>query len=99
MSIVVLASSPPDTHDLIGNIESAFFDYNGGEFYSDEHGVKVIVPHGAIKHGMKVELKFGATLLAPVKFAKYMLPVSAMIWLLYGCDSAETCFNTNTSLC
>ena len=79
--MVVLASASPDTHDLIGNIESVFFDKNGGTFCSDKHGVTVTIPHGTLKDGIKAELKFGATLLAPVKFAKNMLPVSAVIWL------------------
>ena len=79
--MVVLASPSPDTDDFIGNIETVFFDESGGIFCSDKHGVIVMVPHGAINTGMNVQLKFGATLFAPVKFAKDMLPVSAVIWL------------------
>ena len=79
--MVVLESASPDTDDLIGNIETVFFNESGGTFCSDKHGVIVTVPHGAIKTGINVKLKFGATLLAPVKFAKNMLPVSAVIWL------------------
>ena len=79
--MIVSASPSPDTDDLIGNIETIFFDESGGTFCSVKHGVIVTVPHGAIKTGLNVELKFGATILAPVTFAKNMLPVSAVIWL------------------
>ena len=78
---VVLASSPPDEHNWIGNIESVLLDTNGGVFYSRKHGVTVTFPEGAIESGIKAELKFGATLLAPVKFSKNALPVSAVFWL------------------
>ena len=81
---IVSASVPPDTNDMIGNIESAFFDDSGGVFCSDKHGVTVMIPDGAIQSGVKAELKFGATLLAPVKFTKDVLPVSAIIWLCMG---------------
>ena len=49
-------------------------------FCSDKHGVTVMVPQGAIKSGIKAELKFGSTLLAPVKFEN-VIPVSPVIWL------------------
>ena len=78
---VVSASSPLDTHNWTGDIETIFFDENKGEFFSVKHGVTVIVPSGAIKSGIKAEMKFGATLLAPVKFPKNTIPVSAVIWL------------------
>ena len=79
--MVVLASPLPDIDDLIENIETVFFDEIGGIFCSDKHGVIVTVPHGAIKTGMNAELNFKATILAPVKCSKNMLPVSAIIWL------------------
>ena len=85
--IVVPASSPPDAHKWVGDIESVIFDEHEGVFSSDKHGVTVIVPPGAIKSGIKAELKFGATLFAAIKPAdskRPVIPVSAIIWLSMG---------------
>lgn len=56
------------------------FDERGGVFHSYNHGVTVIVPPGAIPSGVLAELKFAATLVAPVKFT-CVTPVSALFWL------------------
>lgn len=78
---VVSAPLPPDTHRWIGGIESVFFNEMKGVYCSNNHGVTVIVPDGAIKSGIKAELKLGATLLAPVKFVENTIPVSPVVWL------------------
>ena len=57
------------------------FDSTGGTFYSFDHEVTVTVPTGAIPEGRQAELKFAATLFAPVKFTPDIIPVSAIIWL------------------
>ena len=71
--------SPPDDSNCL--VESVTIDENGKIFCSEEHGIKVSFPPGAIPNGVRAELKFGATLFAPVKFAKKSRPVSAIIWL------------------
>ena len=85
--VTVLASSPPDTDNWLGDIESAFFDEREGTFSCDKHGISVKVPAGAIRSGMKAELKVGATLFAPVKPVDNNVPpmlVSAIVWLSMG---------------
>ena len=69
-----------DTEYLIGGTEVKMFDERGGVFHSYNHGVTVIVPPGAIPSGILAELKFAATLVAPVKFT-CVTPVSAIFWL------------------
>ena len=76
---LVLATSPP--HDCNCVLESVIIDENGGKLYFDEHEIFVTIPPGAIPNRVKAELKFGATLFAPVKFANKSRPVSAIIWL------------------
>ena len=71
---------PTDCHNWMSDIESIFLDEHKGEFNFDKHGVTIIVPPGAITSGMKAELKFGAALFAPVKFAVNTIPVSAIFW-------------------
>ena len=77
---IISAKSPVDTEYLIGGTEVKMFDERGGVFHSYNHGVTVIVPPGAIPSGILAELKFAATLVAPVKFTS-VTPVSAMFWL------------------
>lgn len=72
---------PPHNKVYIGDIETIVFDNDGGIFYSFNHEVTVTVPAGAIPKGRKGELKFAATLYAPVKFAPNVIPMSAIIWL------------------
>lgn len=80
----VIVTSPPDAHECI--TESIVIDENGKEFCSNKHGVIVIIPEGSIKSGVNAELKFGAMLSAPVKFAKNTKPVSPIIWLCMNAD-------------
>ena len=77
---IISARSPIDTEYLIGGTEVKMFDERGGVFHSYNHGVTVIVPPGAIPSGILAELKFAATLVAPVKFTS-VTPVSAIFWL------------------
>jgi len=72
---------PPDIISWIGGVETQLFDENGGLLHSFNHEVTVTVPAGAIPKGEKGELKFAATLCAPVKFAPNIQPVSAIVWL------------------
>ena len=74
-----MATSPPDDCNCL--VESVIIDENGGKLYSEKHAIIVLIPPGAIPSGVRAELKFGATLFAPVKFAKKSRPVSAIIWL------------------
>ena len=73
-------TSPVDSEYLIGSTEVRMFDERGGVFHSYKHGVTVIVPAGAIPSGVLAELKFAATIVAPVKFTS-VIPVSAIFWL------------------
>ena len=78
----VPALSPPTTNeDLIGKIEYSVFDARGGAFHSNSHGATIIVPEGAISAGKLAELKFAATMVAPVKFPHNKIPVSAIFWI------------------
>lgn len=78
----VPALSPPtSTEDLIGQIEVSVFDERGGVFHSYNHGATIIVPKGAISAGKLAELKFAATMVAPVKFLHKKIPVSAIFWI------------------
>ena len=77
---IISAQPPVDTEYLIGATEVKMFDERGGVFHSYKHGVTVIVPAGAIACGVLAELKFAATLIAPVKFTSTK-PVSAIFWL------------------
>ncbi|XP_065920649.1 uncharacterized protein [Dysidea avara] len=74
----VKAQSPPGG---INDIEIDIFDERGGVFHSHNHGVTVVVPSGAIPRGTIAELKFAAMLIAPLKFSRENIPVSAMYWL------------------
>ena len=78
--VIKRAQSPLDVECLVGDIEATMFDERGGVFYSYKHGVTVIVPAEAIPSGILAELKFAATLVAPVKFID-VTPVSAIYWL------------------
>jgi len=78
---IVSAHIPVDTENLVGDIEAALFDENGGVFHSYKHGVTVILPAGAIPSGILAELKFAATLVAPIKLISNKTPVSAIYWL------------------
>ena len=78
---IISAQSPVDTEYLIGSTEVKMFDERGGVFHSYKHGVTVIVPAGAIPFGTLAELKFAATLVAPVKFTDAAMLVSAIYWL------------------
>ena len=80
--MVINSAQPPlDTEYLVGSTEVKMFDERGGVFHSYKHGVTVIVPAGAIPSGTLAELKFAATLVAPVKFTDATTPVSAIYWL------------------
>ena len=57
------------------------FDERGGVFHSHKHGATILLPAGAIPSGILAELKFAATLVAPVKLISNKLPVSAIFWL------------------
>ena len=78
--VINYAQPPLDTEYLVGDIEVKMFDERGGVFHSYKHGVTVIVPAKAIPTGILAELKFAATLVAPVKFTD-VAPVSAIFWL------------------
>ena len=78
---IISAQSPVNNEYLIGSTEVEMFDERGGVFHSYKHGVSVIVPEGAIPSGVLAELKFAATLVAPVKFATNKTLVSAVYWL------------------
>ena len=78
---VISAPSPHYTHNWIDDIESAFFNENKGSFYFEKHGVTVIFPDGGIESGVQAELTCGASIFAPVKFPKNLLPVSSIIRL------------------
>ena len=78
---IISAQSPVTNEYLIGSIEIKVFDERGGVFHSYKHGVTVVVPEGAIPSGVLAELKFAATLVAPVKFATNKMLVSAVYWL------------------
>ena len=78
---IVSAHLPVDTENLIGNIEVGMFDERGGVFHSNKHGVTVLFPAGAIPSGILAELKFAATLVAPIKITNNKSPVSAIYWL------------------
>ena len=81
ITVVTLSTkSPVDSEYLIGSTEVKMFDERGGAFHSYKHGVTVIVPTGAIPSGVLAELKFAATIVAPVKFSS-VIPVSAIFWL------------------
>ena len=81
ITVVTLSTkSPVDSEYLIGSTEVKTFDERGGVFHSYKHGVTVIVPTGAIPSGVLAELKFAATIVAPVKFIS-TIPVSAIFWL------------------
>ena len=66
---------------IIGDIKVESFDENGKSFYMSEHGVTIIVPKMAIPSGIIAEMKFAATLIAPVNFSRNTIPVSALVWL------------------
>ena len=57
------------------------FDERGGMFHSCKHGATILLPSGAIPSGILAELKFAATLVAPVKMLSNKTPVSAIFWL------------------
>ena len=78
---IISAHIPVDTENLIGDIERGMFDERGGVFHSYKHGVTVLLPAGAIPSGILAELKFAATLTAPIKLTSNKLPVSAIYWL------------------
>ena len=78
----VPALPPPTTSEnLIGQIEVSVFDERGGVFHSYNHGATIIVPKGAVSTGILAELKFIATMVAPVKFSHNKIPVSAIFWI------------------
>ena len=77
---IIYAQTPLDVEYLVGDIEAKMFDERGGVFHSYKHGVTVIVKPKVIPSGILAELKFAATLVAPVKFTD-VTPVSAIFWL------------------
>ena len=81
---IISAQLPVDMKYLIGEIEARMFDERGGVFHSYKHRVTVVIPAGAIPSGILAELKFAATLVAPVSFSGSKTPVSAIYWLCMG---------------
>lgn len=78
---IISAHAPLDTDNLVGGVEIGMFDERGGVFHSPKHGVTILLPAGAIPRGILAELKFAATLVAPVKLISNKIPVSAIYWL------------------
>lgn len=83
---IVSGHKPVDTENLVGDVEAGMFDERGGVFHSHKHGVTVLLPAGAIPSGILAELKFAATLTAPIKLATNKSPVSAIYWLCMDVD-------------
>ena len=77
---IVEADNPPVDMGM-SIIESDSFDERGGVFHSYQHGVTIVFPKGAISEGVIAELRFAASIVAPVKFPKGKIPVSAVYWL------------------
>lgn len=75
------AHCPPFEVSWISGVESKIFDDSGGIFHSSIHEVTVTVPEGAVPKGRQGELKFAATLTAPINFTSSIIPASAIIWL------------------
>ena len=46
-----------------------------------EHGVLIVIPKMAVPTGVTAEMKFAATMIAPVYFFDKTTPVSPIIWL------------------
>ena len=78
---IVTAHIPVDTENLIGDVEVGMFDERGGVFHSHKHGVTILLPAEAIPSGILAEIKFAATLIAPIKLPSSKSPVSAIYWL------------------
>ena len=73
------------------------FDERGGAFHLYKHGVTVIVPTGAIPCGVLAELKFAATIVAPVKFTYIHNTSVCHILAMHGSCTIETYRDTFTT--
>lgn len=73
---------------FIDSIVSIPCDSTGGEYLSEEHDFKIVIPKGAIKKQTTVELQVGVAMHGPFQFPLTKKAVSPIIWL-GGCPEAK----------
>ena len=56
-------------------------DSNGGEYMSETHDFKILIPKGAIKKRVTTELQIGVTLQGPFQTPQNMNIISPIVWV------------------
>ncbi len=67
--------------NFIDTIVTIPCDSNGGEYVSEAHDFKIVIPKGAIKKRLMVELQIGVTLQGPFQTPQNMSVVSPIVWV------------------
>ncbi len=66
---------------FIDDIVTIPCDSNGGEYMSEAHDFKIVIPKGAIKKRLTVELQIGVTLQGPFQTPQDTSIISPIIWI------------------
>ncbi len=66
---------------FIDNIVTIPCDSNGGEYMSEAHDFKIVIPKGAIKKRLTVELQIGVTLQGPFQIPQDTSIISPIVWV------------------
>lgn len=66
-------------HEIIGDVETYKCGQEGGSFPLDQHGIRIIIPPGAVEK--KTEFEFAVCLTGPFTFPENKCPVSPILWI------------------
>lgn len=70
---------------------------HGGVYNSQEHGIVLVIPEGAIAQENEITIEIGVTLNGPFSFPQGMHPVSPILWLCVKEENFSG-FNTPVSI-
>lgn len=84
----VVSRSALNTDLFEDQLEVLQCDSVGGVYYFDIHGIRIVIPEGAVNEDSKANLEFGVTLHGPFEFPKDTKPVLAIISLNFHNQSS-----------
>ena len=74
---------------FLGQVEVLEFDSSGGEYKSNNHGITISIPKGAIPQGEAVHMEVAVALFGPFQFSDGKRPISPILWL---CPQEDVAF-------
>ena len=78
---LLLSILPPNIDNSIGCFKSFIITEDEATYEFNDHEIKVTIPRNTIPAGTTALMILSASLVAPVKFSKKVIPVSAIVWL------------------